>query len=726
MPISKHPPRLLRKEGPKKRPSTKKTLKKPPHIYLTLGFFAVLLLFADNSQHSAYTGDLPEMKSRNLLRVIVRPEPVMFLPQSAYPVALDRTIAEELASELGMELSFVVAKNYFRMVDKLLNGEGDIIAANMAASESWKKRIAFSTPYLHADELLITSYGKDMPETVEELGGKEVCVRRSSSYFETLTELKKTIPDLVIREMPEFLDTEEIIYRVAKGECFSTIAYSTFWEAVSDRYETLGAPLKLAETSPIALAVRPDSKLLKRKLNEFLISRALTGHRQELYTEDFDGIKKRKVLRMITRNSSMTYYIYRGTQVGFEYELLKRYADENRLRLEIVIPPSSEDLITWLQEGRGDVIAAAMTITDVRADKVAFTIPYNLVEEVVVTAEDNDRINEVEDLKEKTVHVRKSSSYYETLKDLNDKVKGIKVARLPEEIETEEILRGVEEGEWEITVTDSNILEVVQTYGRRLRLAFALKNVEIAWAVRKENRVLKASLDGYIKKQTGGVFLNVLKKKYFKDKKTIVSAFNEDEFRSDLSGRISPYDELAKKYAEKHGFDWRLIAAQMYQESRFNPRSVSWAGARGLMQLMPQTARELGVADLRHPDASIRGGTKYMSQLINRFDPEIPLEDRIRFALASYNVGYGHVSDARRLAAQMDLNPDKWFDNVEKAMLLLQKPRYYTKARHGYCRGSEPVRYVREIQGYYDAYVELVPLEAQEESTVDRAVKGAD
>jgi membrane-bound lytic murein transglycosylase F len=679
-----------------------------------------------NTRHSAYTGDLPELRSKNLLRVIVRPEPVLFLPQNSYPVALDRTIAEELAAELGMELSFIVARNYSRMVDKLLSGEGDVIAANMAASESWQKRIAFSTPYHHADELLITSYGLNMPETVEDLEGKEVCVRRSSSYFETLTQLKETVAGLVVREMPEFLDTEELIYRVAKGECFATVAYSTYWEAVGDRYETLGAPLILSKTRPIALAVRPESKILKRKLNEFLISRALTGHRQMLYTDDLDGIKNRRVLRMITRNNAMTYYIYRGTQVGFEYELLKRYADENRMRLEIVIPPRNEDLIEWLKEGRGDVIAAAMTITDDRARKMAFTVPYNHVDEVLVTRDgeidnidDSDEIKGPADLKGKTVHVRKDTSYYQTLKELKDTVEGLEIATVPAGTETEEILRAVAEGEYDITVSDSNILEVVQTYGRGLRGAFALKDVEIAWGVRKENRVLLASLDAYLKREYGGLFLNVLKKKYFRDKKTVVHANIDAEFRSDVSGRISPYDDLAKKYAEEYGLDWRLVAAQMYQESRFNPKSVSWAGARGLMQLMPGTARDLGVKRLWRPEDSIRGGTMYMDQLIKRFDPEMPLEERIRFALASYNVGYHHVTDARMLAAQMDLDPDIWFDNVEKAMLLLQQPKFFSKVRHGYCRGTEPVRYVRDIQSRYDAYVEHIPRENVLESSVE-------
>jgi membrane-bound lytic murein transglycosylase F len=677
-------------------------------LALTLPFFALILLVTGCSEEK-YTADLTELKQRKKLRVIVRPEPFFFLPRSAYSLALDRTIAEDLSRELGLELSLVVEKDYPRMVDKLLNGEGDIIAANVTATESRKKRVAFSTPYLYVDELLITSSGGEGPKSEKELQGKEVCVRRSSYHFDTLTELKKKVPNLMVREMPEELDTEEIIDSVESGQCFATVADSTYWEAVSSSYENLISPLTLSKARPIALAVRPESKVLRQKINEFLISRALTGRRQALYTDDLDDLKRRKVLRMITRNNAMTYYIYRGTQVGFEYELVKRFADKHKLRLEIVSPPSHEDLIAWLNEGRGDVVAAAMTITEERAEKVAFTIPYNQVEEVVVVRADNDEISGPADLAGKTVHVRKSSSFYQTLLDIKDTIKGLEIAQAPEDLETEEILRRVEEGEWDITVSDSNMLELAQSYGRKLKSAFSIKKTEHGWAVRKENKGLLEALNAYMKKEHSGLFYNMMKKKYFKNKKTIVKGDKVNEFRSDVSGRISPYDDLTKKYAEVYGLDWRLITAQMYQESRFNPTRVSWAGARGLMQLMPGTAKELGVVDLIKPEGAIRGGTKYLSQLLERFDPEIPLEDRIRFALASYNVGYSHVSDARRLAARVGFNPDEWFGNVEKAMLLLQKQKYYEKARFGYCRGSEPVRYVREIQGRYYAYVEHLP-----------------
>ncbi|MEZ5476598.1 MAG: transglycosylase SLT domain-containing protein [Thiolinea sp.] len=162
---------------------------------------------------------------------------------------------------------------------------------------------------------------------------------------------------------------------------------------------------------------------------------------------------------------------------------------------------------------------------------------------------------------------------------------------------------------------------------------------------------------------------------------------------------------MFRKYAEQFNLDWRLLAAQAYQESRFDPEAESFAGARGLLQLMPKTARSLGYTRLDDPEISIKAGTHYLDWLRRRF-PELTLpEEKLFMVLAAYNAGIGHVQDARRLAKELGKDPDRWFDHVENAMLLLSKKKYYRDARYGYVRGDEPVRYVREIRERYLAYV---------------------
>ena len=420
------------------------------------------------------------------------------------------------------------------------------------------------------------------------------------------------------------------------------------------------------------------------------------------------GLKERRRLRMITRNNALTYFIHRGRQVGFEYELIKEFADRHDLRLDIVIPESHAELLSHLNEGKGDLVAAAMTITEERRAQAAFTLPYNEVEELVVVRAEEDSIASVQDLAGRTVHVRPSSSFYTTLMALADSIEGLQIAPLPDSLETEDILAGVEEGRYDITLCDSNLLDVELAYGRQLKAACSIKSTSLGWAVRENNPALLAALNQYIKEEKRGLFFNMMKKRYFKNKRTIAKA--KDSLRVDLSGRLSPYDELVKKYAQQYGQDWRLITAQMYQESKFDPEATSWVGARGLMQIMPLTGRELGFTDLQDPEKNIHAGVKYMYQLFNRFGPKISMDERMRFALAAYNVGYGHVLDARRLAREKGWDPDRWFGHVEQAMRLLAKPAYYKRARYGFCRGGQPVHYVSNIQNRYDAYVGMLTM----------------
>ena len=653
-----------------------------------------------------YTGDLPDLRSRGVLRVIVPLDAISYMPRQGEQVTLDYDIARDLAEALKLKVELVEVGDFSQMMGKLLEGEGDVVAASLTITPDRQKRTAFSVPYLHVDEYLVTRSGGDLPETVDDLAGMEVSVRKSSSYYETLVELQKQVPTLRIDTVEETLNIEGILAGVAGGKYEATVADAHLWQALSSYYDGLATPLVLAMERPIALMMRPGDTELKAKVDEFLHARQFTRGRQQEFTDDLPGLIERGRLRMITRNNSMTYFIHRGLQVGFEYELMKKFATEHGLRLEIVIPDSHAELLHFLNEGKGDVVAAAMTITPERQALAAFTRPYNEVDELVVVRADNDSIASLGDLAGRTVHVRASSSFYTTLTALQDSLEGLEIVALPDDVETEDILAGVEEGLYGITLCDSNLLDVELAYGRRLKAAFSIKSTELGWAVRKGNPALLASLDHYVKREKGGLFFNMMKKRYFKSSRAIARA--KDSMRVDLGGQLSPFDGLAKKYAVRYGQDWRLLTAQMYQESKFDPDAVSWVGAQGLMQIMPKTGEQLGFRNLKDPEVSIHAGAKYMHRLLDRFGREIPVKERIRFALASYNVGYGHLLDARHLAREQGWNPDRWFGQVEKAMRLLSQPAYYKRARYGFCRGGQPVHYVENIQDLYDAYVAIL------------------
>ena len=227
--------------------------------------------------------------------------------------------------------------------------------------------------------------------------------------------------------------------------------------------------------------------------------------------------------------------------------------------------------------------------------------------------------------------------------------------------------------------------------------------MQLVWAVGPLRADLKRELDAFLNAGYRGLEFNVLYNKYFVNLRRQVRQ-RDDRITGD---ELSEYDELVKPAAEEEGFDWRLIVAQMYQESGFDPQTVSYAGARGLLQIMPRTAEELGVEPerLAEPEVGIDAGVRYLAWVRERF-PDLPPGEQLWFALAGYNAGPGHVRDGRRLARQLGLDGSLWFGNVEEAMLRLSDPQYASRAAYGYVRGSEVTRYVREIRDRYRGYVD--------------------
>jgi membrane-bound lytic murein transglycosylase F len=347
-----------------------------------------------------------------------------------------------------------------------------------------------------------------------------------------------------------------------------------------------------------------------------------------------------------------------------------------------------------------------MTNTDERQrEGIAFSRPYNTISEILVSRSD-DPIDSAEQLTGRTVVVRRSSSYWQSMQALQQQGIAFKLIAAPEELETEELIAQLARGEIDLTVADSHILDIELTWRDDIRGAFALEVRHHGWMVRQENPELLKAVNAFHKKEYRGLFYNITYDKYFKNSKQILSHIEERSDNTD-NNSLSPYDSLVRKYAEHYGFDWRLIVSQMYQESRFNPNAKSWAGALGLLQVLPRTAKEFGIKDLRDPDSGLHAGVQYLDWLLKRFEPGLNIGERTWFALAAYNAGVGHVRDARQLAREKGWDPDKWFDNVEKTMLLLSNKRYSKVAKHGYVRGHEPVNYVRQIHDRYLAYLKL-------------------
>lgn len=655
------------------------------------------------------TGDLAELKTHRQLRLLI-PQRLELgdLPRAGSPPSEMQALAQAFAKEVGLAPVPVYVDARHDLIPFLLEGKGDVIVANLTVTPERQKRVGFTSPVAVVHEQVVTRASDQKLKGVADLAGRRVAVRRSSSYWRTLAALRKKYPKIELETVPEEVDTETILNRVADAEYDVTVADSNLVESVQAYRTDLRVAFDLQRNRLIAWAVRPDARQLRTALDRFLGNAALAAPRPAVYHEDLPTLKsKRKVLRVLTRNSPATYFIWRGQLMGFEYDLVQDFAKQQDLRIEMIVPPNWGDLIPWLKQGKGDVIAASMTILPQRQKQgVAFSRPYNYVSEMLV-ARKKDTAASIDDLAARTIVVSPSSSYWQTLTHLRRQVAFV-LKPAPESMATSEIIAKVAAGEYDLTVADSNLVDLELTWRNDIKAVFALgEPVAIGWAVARRTPKLLKAIDTYFEKTYRSTFYNVTYQKYFKDTRMVRGHV---KFRAAKTGQLSPYDDAVRRYAKRYGFDWRLITAQMYQESRFNPNARSWAGARGLMQVMPRTARELGFANISDPATGIHAGVKYLSWLRDQFETKVPDTERNWFSLAAYNAGWGHVWDARELASQIGLDRDRWFDHVERAMLMLSNPKYYRGARYGYVQGSQPADYVHDIRTRYEAYTRAAGL----------------
>ncbi len=440
---------------------------------------------------------------------------------------------------------------------------------------------------------------------------------------------------------------------------------------------------------------------------------------------DLEEIQQEGILKAILVYSSTSYFIYRGRAMGYEYELLNQFARSQNLRLEIVVAHNIDELLEMLNRGDGDLIAYGMTITQDREKKVDFTHHLYLTNQVLVQRKPEKWMQMKQaDLERKlvtsplqllndTVTVRRNSSYYERLINLQSEIGGkIHIDTTPGNWSTERIIELVSEGSLKYTLADKNIAELLSTFHKNLDVSTPMSlSQRVAWAVRENSPELHSVLNDWIDEMRDKSEHQALYRKYFNNPQAFKGRARSPYFSLN-EGKISVYDDLIKKHATTAGWDWRLISSIICEESGFNPADTSWAGAQGLMQLMPATAAELGIEDPSDPESSIRGGTRYLKTLWGLWD-EIPDSlNRYQFALASYNAGYAHILDAQRLAEKYGADRLTWVGNVETYLLNLTYPEYYNDevVRYGVVRGNIPVNYVRNIMSRYAQYKNLIPL----------------
>lgn len=467
------------------------------------------------------------------------------------------------------------------------------------------------------------------------------------------------------------------------------------------------------------LIIRYTSRIFLFIISLLILSCDETTKRQEEVS--IPHYKERGRITAVTDYNSINYFVYRGEPMGYQYELLNLLAENLDIDLEVVVNNDLEGSFDCLINRECDLIAVSLTVTRERSRIVDFTEPHGQTRQVLIQKKpadwhymtsrelDTHMIRNPIELGGKTVHVQSNSAYASRLRNLMEEI-GDTIMIVEEKLVAEQLITMVAEGEIDYTVSDENIAMVNQTYYDNIDIGTAISfQQNLAWAVRKGDNHLRDSINSWLENFKSTIEYRLLYAKYFRNQRS--ARIVQSDFYVLTSGIISPYDELIKKYSEEIDWDWRLLASMIYQESRFRHDARSWAGAQGLMQLMPGTARRYGVRNTSDPEENIRAGVRYIAWLDETLKDRInDREERIKFILASYNVGLGHVLDARALARKYGKDPDRWSDNVDYYILNKSDPEYFLDpvVRHGYARGDEPFRYVGEILNRYDHYTNIV------------------
>lgn len=426
-----------------------------------------------------------------------------------------------------------------------------------------------------------------------------------------------------------------------------------------------------------------------------------------------EKILEKGTLEISTFYNTTDYYIYQGITRGFHYELARDFADYLGVKPQIVeVNNDIDSAISRLQAGKYDLLAVSMTQTPERTEKIRFSDPFFHTDEVLVQNRSQIPIKNMSDLDGKEIFIPKSAvSYKKVLQQIQDSLNiHIYITEI-EQYSYEDILHLVETGEISYTVIDENIAQASGLSMKNLDYSFKLNdNISISWATNPDAGLLTAEINTWLQQIRKNGKLNYLYKRYFNNRRSV--PHNSSKYALLKRGKISPFDQLLKKESKRLNWDWRLLAALVFTESNFDPEAESEIGAYGLMQIIPETAEHFHVYDYFPPDSNVYVGVEYLRYL-DKYFSNYPIDpaEKIKFILASYNAGPGHILDAMRLAQKYGKDSTKWDHNVDYYLLHKNEPQYYQDplSKNGYCNGSQAYQYVNRVLDTYNNYKHIKP-----------------
>jgi membrane-bound lytic murein transglycosylase F len=419
---------------------------------------------------------------------------------------------------------------------------------------------------------------------------------------------------------------------------------------------------------------------------------------------DWEQIKKAGKLTVLTENTTLSYFEFRGKPMGFEYEILDTFCKANHLELEVKIVSDNNDFSTMLRNGEGDIVAANLPISRDQEKDFAFSFPFYQTYQVLVQRKSDDVLTEPARLVGKPIYVRKNSSYEKRLIALQDEIGAALQIRHQKTMPlTEDLIEEVVSGRISYTLAHENQARIAKDMHPNLDISTRMSfEQRIAFGLAPKNGTFKKKLNAFLKKYTSSDAYAFLKKRYFD---YIVVSEQPQKLDSTPRGSISPYDAIFKKAAAKYNWDWKILAAVAFKESRFNPNARGFGGAYGMMQFMPCTGPSFGVYPDSDPETQINGGMRYLHSMSKSWSSIADEYTRMQFVLASYNAGMGHIQDAQRLARAAGLNPNLWDGNVAVMVNKLADPEYYRSelVRCGAYRGAATA-YTAHVMAIYSGW----------------------
>lgn len=597
----------------------------------------------------------------------------------------------DFARQEQLELHWIDAIQTSDLSAKLQRGEGDIVIADLGPETA---PLTGMLPSISLGTYRNLVYGRSdlAVDNPLDLVGLKVAAPVSSPLWTYLNDLSGRIPGLEIVALPDNVRREAILAGINARSYDAAIVSARMQEHPAEAFPRVKKLFELSSENTSRWFFAAGGEALRERLDAYLLRYQAMVSASRVAFGDLDRIGSRHVLRVVTRVDPGNYFVRDGSPAGFEFELVREFSRHLGLNLEFLVAETDAQILDWLRRGIGDVVTTRINSQAARGDPaLTQSVHYHYSPSVIVHRA-GSRGLAAADLAGRRVGVVTNSMEHRVLGELLANGLYTKTRLIRPDRTVDELARLLIDEKIDAALVDAQVVSTLLAAHPGLAAGASVPNsFDYAWTLRAADNKLERKVNEFLREQHRSAVIAMLADRYTE---------RAGVARPVRLEPLSPFDDLVRRHAAANGFDWRLIVAQMYLESRFDPRAESRSGGRGLMQLQPATAKSLGVHDPFDPESGIRGGVVYLEKMRQLFTGDIAPRDRTWFALAAYNIGYAGVERARRRARAMGLDDTRWFGHVEQVMRLLAR-------EDGRYRWGTTVNYVRTIRSLYNTYHRL-------------------